>query len=282
MRTRIVPAAALGSSGHQEYHLAGTLAPGPRLAVVGSRAAHRGFRDAVEPIVYAAGRRQWSIVSGGALGIDGDAHAAALEAEVPQLAVLPCGPDQPYPPRHVPLFERIAAAPGSGVLFAHGPGTVPCRGMFASRNAIVVGLAAAVVVVEAAARSGTMLTATLARRGRRARAVVSGSPGAAILGAEGAHVLAWDPQQPQRLVRRVDAWLAAVERGDAVEPEPPHEAEAWPEHLQWLQGSLREAGPAGLSLEHLPSPREALVALTEAQVLGLVVERASGRYVAVR
>ena len=280
MRTRVIPAAVLGSSGRRQFHLAGVVAPAPRLAVVGSRAAHRCFRDAVEPIVHAAGRRGWSIVSGGALGIDGDAHAAALEAGVPQLAVLPCGPDRPYPPRHEPLFERIASAPGSGVVFAHPPGTEPCRSMFASRNATVVGLSMAVLVVEAAPRSGTMLTATLARRSGRARAVVSGSAGAAILAADGAHALAWNPQEPQRLVRRVDGWLAAVERGDVAEPEPEPESESWPEHLAWLRESLSTAGPAGLSLEQLPSPREALVALTEAQVLGLVVERASGRYVA--
>ncbi|MEX1369155.1 MAG: DNA-processing protein DprA, partial [Nannocystaceae bacterium] len=167
MHATAVPPGALGLSGRRDLYLHGALPPPPRLAVVGSRAAHRRLRDAVEPIVHAAGRRRWSIVSGGAVGIDADAHAAALEAGIPQLAVLPCGPDRAYPPQHAPLFLHIGQATDSGVLYAHAPGTEPSRGMFASRNAIVVALCDAVVVVEAAPRSGTMLTASLALRKAR-------------------------------------------------------------------------------------------------------------------
>jgi len=269
----------LGLRGRHAFHLAGELPPPPRLAVVGSRAAHRCFRDAVEPLVHAAGRRGWSIASGGAVGIDGDAHAAALAAEVPQLAVVPCGPDRAYPPQHAPLFEQIAAAPGSGVLYVHPPGTVPVRAMFASRNAVMVKLCDAVAVIEAAPRSGTMITAALARRRGLPRAVITGSPGAALLVAEGAHALAWDPAEPEALVRAVDAWLRAAAKGEAP---PVPEAPAWPEHLVWLQAALVSAGPVGLGLETLPSPRAALVALTEAEAHGLVVEIAAGRWVAAR
>lgn len=276
-----VSAGALGLSGRSDHHLylAGELPPAPRLAVVGSRAAHRPLRDAVEPLVHAAGRRKWSIVSGGAVGIDADAHAAALAAQVPQLAVLPCGPDRAYPPQHAPLFEHVAGAPSSGVLYAHAPGTQPCRAMFASRNAIVVGLVDAVVVVEAAPRSGTMITATLARRRGRARAAVLGSTGAALLVAEGAHGLPWEPERPEGLVRAMDAWLRAIERGEvAVAPEPA----AWPEHLQWLRDALASAGSRGLSVEAHSSPRAALQAFSEAEALGLVVEVAPGRVVRAR
>jgi predicted Rossmann fold nucleotide-binding protein DprA/Smf involved in DNA uptake len=144
--TELLPA-TLGLRAKHPFHLVGELPPPPRLAVVGSRAAHRSFRDAVEPMVHAAGQCGWSIVSGGAIGIDGDAHAAALTAGVPQLVVLPCGSDRAYPPQHAGLFQEIAAAPRSGVLYAHPPGTVPTKGMFASRNAVMVALCDAVAIV---------------------------------------------------------------------------------------------------------------------------------------
>ncbi|MEM9460606.1 MAG: DNA-processing protein DprA [Myxococcota bacterium] len=266
-------------SGRRPLHLDGDVPPSPRLAVVGSRAAHRRFREAVAPVVRAAAGRRFSLVSGGAVGIDADVHAAALAQGVPQLAVVPCGPDRPYPPQHVPLFDRIAAAADSGVLYAHGPGTTPTRGMFASRNAIVVALCEAVVVVEAAPRSGTMLTATLARRKQRPRAVVTGSAGAAVLVAGGAHALPWDPAAPEVLTRAVDAWLRAVAAG---EPEPAVVGAVWPEHLHWLREALASAGPAGLSVDALARPRVALRGLSDAQARGLVVERSPGRYVATR
>jgi len=269
----------LGLRGRHPFHLAGQLPPPPRLVVVGSRAAHRWLRDAVRPIVAAAGRGGWSIVSGGAVGIDADAHAAALACGVPQLAVLPCGPDRQYPPQHAPLFERVAAARGSGVLYAQPPGTEPTKGMFASRNAIMVELCDALVVVEARPRSGTMITAGLARRRERPRAVIPGSPGAALLVAQGCHPLPWEPGRPEGFGAAVAAWLSAVARG--AEPPAP-EATPWPEHLQWLHEALQAAGAAGLSLEALESPRTALRALTEAEGLGLVVERSAGRWVAAR
>lgn len=268
-------AGALGISGRRVFHLAGELPPPPRVAVVGSRAAHRRFRDAVLPLVEVAGRAGWSVVSGGAVGIDGDAHAAALAAEVAQLVVLPCGPDRVYPPQHAPLFERVASAPRSGVLHAHPPGTVPTRGMFASRNAIVVALVDAVVVVQASPRSGTMITAELARTKGRARAVVTGSPGAAVLAAEGAYPLPWEPDAPGGLRRAAEGWLRAVLRG---EPPPPLTATPWPEQLQWLRQAVVDAGPRGLDVDGLASPRAALMALVEAEALGLVVERAAGRW----
>lgn len=279
MPTSLIRPEALGLRGRHPFHLAGELPPPPRVAVVGSRAAHRRFRDAVEPLVHAAGRCGWSVVSGGAVGIDGDAHAAALAVGVPQLAVVPCGPDRAYPPQHGPLFVHVAAAARSGVLYAQPPATTPTRGMFASRNAVMVALCDAVVVVEAAPRSGTMLTATLARRRGVPRAVITGSSGAALMVAGGAHALAWEPGSPQALARAAEAWLRAVARGQAP---PLAEAPAWPEALAWLRAALASAGPVGLVLDTLPSPRTALVALTEAEARGLVVEVAAGRWVATR
>lgn len=127
--------------------LAGELPTRPRLGIVGSRAALRSLMVAVPWIVETAGAAGFAVVSGGALGIDGAVHHAALGRGVPQLAVLPCGEDRPYPPLHVGLFEAIASAPASGVLFAQPRGMCPSRAMFASRNALVAALADALVVV---------------------------------------------------------------------------------------------------------------------------------------
>ncbi len=277
MQTRILFPSAVELPSGRDFHIAGCLPPAPRLAIVGSRAAHRRFRDAVIPLVLAASRWGLSVVSGGAVGIDRDSHEAALAAGVPQLAVLPCGPDRPYPPQHTPLFDRLATAPSSGVLFAHPPNTRPTRGMFASRNALVVALCEAVVVVEAAPRSGTMLTARLARRKGRSLAVIVGSAGAALLAANGAHGLPWDPTTPEASRGPIDAWMQSVVLGG---PEPEPEGLAWPEHLRWLSEALAAAGPAGLHVDALAQPRMALPALVDAEGRGLVVERAPGRYVA--
>jgi DNA protecting protein DprA len=279
VHTQVIHPGALGLGGSRPLHLAGELPPPPRLAVVGSRAAHRPYRAAVPWLVRGAGRAGWSVVSGGAVGIDGDAHAAALGEGVPQLVVLPCGPDRAYPPQHAPLFRDVAAAPRSGVLYAHPPGTAPARGMFASRNAVIVALCDAVVVVEASVRSGTMITAALAARRGRPRAIIPGSPGAALLLAQGAHALGWEPGRAEEPAADVEAWLRAVARGEPPAPPP---ATAWPEHLGWLQQALAEAGAEGLCVESLPSPRTALPALVEAEGRGLVVERAAGRFIAAR
>lgn len=250
-------AAELGLPGAAAWHCTGELPPAPRLAIVGSRAAHRRVLSVLPSLVAAAAARGFAVVSGGARGIDRAVHEAALAAGVPQLAVLPCGPDRPYPPEHAPLFAAIAAAPGSAVLFAHPPGTAPHRKMFASRNAIVVAAAAAVIVAEAAPRSGSWGTGRLALR-RAPTAALVGSPGCAALIAAGARAL---PDDPASLRGEAEAWLADP-RGVA--------GPTWPAELRWLADALRAAGPRGLALDDLPDPTQACTALLTAELAGLV------------
>ena len=99
-----------------------------------------------------AARRGFTIVSGGALGIDAAAHRGALEAGAPTFAVLGCGVDVVYPDRHAALFAEIVAA--GGLLSEFAPGTPPRGKQFPSRNRIVAALAEAVLVVEAQAGVG--------------------------------------------------------------------------------------------------------------------------------
>jgi len=209
---RRIPAALLGLKGPLVWQLHGCLPPAPRLAVVGSRAAHRHARSCIGPIVDAALALEYALVSGGARGIDAEVHRAALARGVPQLAIVPCGPEAPYPPEHAELFAAIAAAPGSGVLFALPPGVGPCRGIFASRNALVVAAATALIVAEAAPRSGSWGTGGLALRRRVATAAVLGSAGCADLVVRGARALEPDPARMTALT----GWAATRDLDEGI------------------------------------------------------------------
>jgi DNA processing protein len=280
--TRIVSARHLGlASSKARYELAGDVPAAPRLALVGSRAAERRYCGFTDAAVALAGRLGWSVISGGALGIDGAAHRAALTHGVAQLAVAPLGPDQPYPRVHVALFEQLATTAGSGVLFAQPRGARATRGMFASRNAIVVGLASAVIVVQAASRSGSIGTGQLAMK--------RGVPVAAVIGTSGCGALIGRGARPLRIQEDVcvppalEAWLRAVDPRPAnkrVEEvvTPACTLELWPRAHRWLGEEITRAGAEGLCLDALPDPCAALVAIVEAESLGLIVETTSGRY----
>jgi len=151
-------------------------AQGQRLvAIVGARAATRAGCDRAHALAADLGRGGIAIVSGGAFGIDAAAHEGALAVGASTFAVLGCGADVVYPDRHAKLFARIAAS--GGLLSEYPPGTKPRPGQFPARNRIIAGLALAVVVVEAAMRSGALITARLARNYGRTLFAVPGSPG---------------------------------------------------------------------------------------------------------
>ncbi len=151
-------------------------ATGQRLvAIVGARAATRKGCDRTHAMAAELGQGGVAIVSGGAFGIDAAAHEGALASDSPTFAVLGCGTDVVYPDRHAALFARIAAS--GGLLSEYPPGTKPRAGQFPARNRIIAGLAQGVVVVEAAMRSGALITARLARALGRTLFAVPGSPG---------------------------------------------------------------------------------------------------------
>jgi len=250
--------------------VAGVVPPRPRLAVVGSRAALRALASAVAPILRAAAGQGFAVVSGGALGIDAQVHRGALASGHPQIAVLPCGPDRIYPADHEALVRDIAAAPHSAVVFAQPSGKQPSRGMFVSRNAVVVALVDAVLVVQAEVRSGSATTGTLALRKALPTAAIVGTNGCADLVARGATALGWDEAAPDRLIASVEAWL----RGEP-------ETVAWPASLERLRTALSSAGPKGATLDELGGPAMAVM-LWQAEALGLVGETTPGRWIAAR
>jgi DNA processing protein len=131
------------------------------LAIVGSRRCSDYGADAARTLSGAAARAGAVIVSGMALGIDGIAHEAALEAGGSTIAVFGCGIDICYPPRHRRLYEQIGE---HGLLLTEfAPGTPPMPHHFPHRNRIIALLSHAVLVVEATSLSGSLSTAARAR-----------------------------------------------------------------------------------------------------------------------
>jgi DNA processing protein len=142
-----------------------------RAAVVGSRATDEYGEELARSIAGGLARAGVSVVSGGARGIDGAAHRAALAAGGHTVAVLGTGVDVPYPAQHRRLFAQVLEA--GGALVSEQPdGTPAFRQNFPARNRIISGMCEVVVVVRARQESGALITAGWARsQGRTVLAV---------------------------------------------------------------------------------------------------------------
>lgn len=135
----------------------------PQIAVVGSRHPSAGGKDNARQFSRAFSSAGWCVTSGLAEGIDTSAHSAALESEQTNhgrtIAVIATGPDLVYPARNRQLMGNIATC--GTVVSEHPPGSPPLRQHFPSRNRIIAGLSLGCVVIEAADRSGALITARL-------------------------------------------------------------------------------------------------------------------------
>lgn len=145
----------------------------PQVAVVGSRNASAGGIDNARDFSRALAASGLVVTSGMAEGIDAAAHTAALDAGVPTVAVVGTGTDVAYPRSHARLAARIRA---HGALVSEFlPGTPARREHFPMRNRIIAGLTLGTLVIEAADRSGALITARLAGEAGREVFAVPGS-----------------------------------------------------------------------------------------------------------
>ncbi|MEU8088062.1 DNA-processing protein DprA [Micromonospora sp. NPDC049101] len=249
------------------------------VAVVGARAATGYGQHVATQLGYGLAERDWTVVSGGAFGIDAAAHRGALNAGGLTVAVLACGVDRPYPMGNTALFDRIA---DTGLLVSEWvPGAEPLRPRFLIRNRVIAGGTVGTVVVEASARSGATQTARRAIYTGRVAMVVPGPVTSAM--SVGTHELLREHPDKVRLVTgvahvleevgRIGADLAPLARGpqrpaDALDDDARSVIEALPR--RGAMGVDRLAARAGVDV------RTALRKLSLLEELSMVVRRDDG------
>lgn len=182
----------------------------PQVAVVGSRAPTPGGRERAARWARAFADAGFVVTSGLAAGIDAAAHQASL-AGPGTVAIIATGPDRCFPASHRRLQAEIARH--GAVATEHPPGTDARPAHFPSRNRIIAGLALATVVVEAAQRSGALITARLAAEAGREVFALPGSP--ENLKARGCHRLIRDGAElVEEPAQVIDALMTGT--GDAI------------------------------------------------------------------
>jgi DNA processing protein len=248
------------------------------VAVVGARAATDYGVHVTTEIGFGLAERGWTVVSGGAFGIDAAAHRAALAAGGLTIAVLACGVDRPYPAGNAALFERIAE---SGLLISEWPpGAEPLRHRFLIRNRVIAAATRGCVVVEAAARSGAAQTMNRVLSLNRVAMVVPGPVTSAM--SVGCHeILRTNPQArlvtglPQVMdeVGRIGEYLIEAPRGrehrrDTLDEDSALVLEAMPRAGSTTPDEL--AARAGLAV------RTVLRRLSLLELAGLIVRTDDG------
>lgn len=191
------------------------------IGIVGSRSCTSYGKRMTQLLAEGLARMGWTVVSGLARGIDGVAHQSALEAGGRTIAVLANGLSTVYPPEHKELAQAVAAR---GAVITETPMTVaPQAGMFPARNRIISGLSRAVVVVEANARSGALITAThAAEQGREVFAFPGNADSAASAGC--LELI----RKGVRLIRNLDDLLEDLQGISTPQPPPPKRSKAKP------------------------------------------------------
>lgn len=245
-------------------------------AVVGTRAATTYGEHVAADLAAGLVERDIAVVSGGAYGIDGAAHRAALATDGITVAVLAGGIDIPYPAGHSALLHRISR---SGLLITeYPPGIRPARYRFLTRNRLVAAVAGGVVVVEAGLRSGAANTAAWARALGR---VVAAVPGPVTSSASaGCHALL---RQGAELVTRADDVVELVGHIGEVavdEARPVTPLDGLDEAERQVYEALPGRGAASIDQIAVASaltPEQVLGPLAMLELAGLV-ERADGRW----
>ena len=191
----------------------------PCIAIVGSRNATRYGMDTAHYLARRLTACGFTIVSGMALGVDTAAHKGALQNETGQtLAVLGSGLDHIYPRHNRPLYCRIRTQ--GAVISEFFPDTAPLPGNFPRRNRIIAGLSCGTIVVEAARKSGSLITARLAGEYNREVFAVPGSikssksRGTHHLIKQGAHLI----ENEMDVIDELSQFVHAADTATPVEP----------------------------------------------------------------
>lgn len=268
LRALAAPPAVLHVAGGLPRMLA--LVSGDPVAIIGSRRATDYGREVARSLGRGLGLAGLPVVSGMALGVDSAAHAGALDAGAPSVAVLPGSADRPYPTGNRALHRRILAE--GAAVSELGPETGVRRWMFLARNRIIAALAAMTVVVEASEYSGALVTARLADELERPVGAVPGrvtapqSVGANWLLANGARLV----RGPQDILDHL--FGAGVRRAVATHRPPPEELRALMAAVADGNETLAALADAGFP------PDEGLRGLAALEVGGYVRRGAGGRF----
>jgi DNA processing protein len=266
-------------SGLAGLWVAGSLAglAAPTIAVVGTRAPSEDGRRIAQRLGADLGRAGVCVISGLALGIDAAAHEGALAAGAPTIGVLGGGHDRFFPPRNAELARRIIAG-GGAVVSPYPPEQPAFPSQFLARNGVVAALADGVVVVEAAARSGALNTASWAAD--RARTVCAFPGDVARPKVAGCLALIRDGAT---LVRNAADVIAACqlatsgESSEATSHEPPgHLPDGHARRLLALLDAAPASAAALIERSGL-LPAIALAEVGELLAAGIVVEGIDGR-----
>lgn len=245
------------------------------VSVVGARACTEYGTHVAATLAAELAERGWVVVSGGAYGIDGAAHRGALAAGGATVAVLACGVDRPYPRGHTALIDRIAE---QGLVVGElPPGDHPTPSRFVLRNRVIAALTRGTVVVEAACRSGSLVTARAAERLGRFTMGVPG-PVTSSLSA-GVHELL---RGGATLVTDAADVIELV--GDMGELAPPRHGPVLPRDLldpaaRAVLAALPAGRPAGageIARGARTTPDDAIARLYELRALGYVERHGDG------
>lgn len=249
----------------------------PCVAMVGARNASAAACRFARQIAHGLAEAGVAVVSGLARGIDTAAHAGSLGGGT--VGVIACGIDVVFPPENAELQEAVATR---GLLIAEQPpGTEPLARLFPTRNRVIAGLAQGVVVVEAAPRSGSLITARLAAEEGREVMAVPGSPldpraqGCNLLIREGA-TLVQSVEDILEQVRPIDARSVRAPDGGYAGPPPRDASDAE------RAAVARLLGPVPVAVDELirqsgRAPAVVQTVLLELELGGRLERHAGGR-----